>query len=351
MQQLATLERILRERLPARDSAAIVRHVLGNPCQVEYVSEVRRVLEGTVVGIKIRPRGGTAPTVMKLAPETDELRFLREGHTVNHCQLEPRDLVSLLVGTGGYGRFLPQVYNLGVQREVGQRRRQADFLRRFLLIFQTLSYETETRIARRDSIMDPVGMDPKFLPWLASWLDFTLDERIPVTRRRIFLRRAVELFKGRGTVQGLQEMIKTLAGLEVEIVPRRGPQPMELGNCALSRPDDELGEGTAPGSGLPIAQLPYVTHAGEHLLTSPRFSREEYFTIVLEYREKLLSRYRDRLAELLEQVARVAQHERPAHLDFVICFKDEEVTHNGLVLTAPDQLSPNAVLGRACLIP
>lgn len=349
MQQLATLERILRERLPAQDSAAIVRHVLGNPCQIEYVTEVRRMLEGSVIGIKIRPRGGTAPTVMKLAPETDELRYIREGQTVTHCQLEARDLVSLLVGSGGYGRFLPQVYNLGVQRDVGSGRGQADFLRRFLLIFQTLSHETETRIACRDNIVDPVGMDPKFLPWLASWLDFTLDERIPVTRRRIFLRRAVELFKWRGTVRGIREMIRTLIGLEVDIVARRGPQPMELGNCALSRPHDPDEGGQV--AGMAITQLPYVTHAGEHLLTSPRFSREEYFTIVLDYREKLLTRYRDRLAELLEQVARVAQHERPAHLDFVICFKDEEVTHNGLVLCAPEQLSPNAVLGRACLIP
>ena len=351
MQQLATLERILRERLPAQDSAAIVRHVLGNPCQIEYVTEVRRMLEGAVVGIKIRPRGGTAPTVMELAPETDKLRFVREGQPVSHCQLEARDLVSLLVGTGGYGRFLPQVYNLGVQRDAGSGRGQADFLRRFLLIFQTLGHETETRISRRHNIVDPVGMDPKFLPWLASWLDFTLDERIPVTRRRIFLRRAVEMFKWRGTVRGIQEMIRTLIGLKVEIVHRRGPQPMELGNCALSRPDEPLGEGGAPNGGQGITLLPYVTHAGEHLLTSPRFSREEYFTIVLDHREKLLSRYRDRLAELLEQVARVAQHERPAHLDFVICFKDEEVTHNGLVLSATDQLSPNAVLGRACLIP
>jgi hypothetical protein len=180
-------------------------------------------------------------------------------------------------------------------------------------------------------------MDPRFLPWLASWLDFTLDERIQVTRRRIFLRRAVELFKWRGTERGLAEMIKTLTGLEVGIVPRRGPQPMELGACALSRPE---GDETA---------LPMVTHSGEHLLVSPRFSREEYFTIVLENRAVLLSRHRERLKELLEQVARVAAHERPGHLNFVICFKDEEATHNALVLVARDTLSPNAVLGRAVL--
>ncbi len=345
MQHLATLERLIRERLPAPTGLSIVRHALGNPCDVEYVHEVRRMLEGRIVGVKIRPRGGTAPTVLELAPETAEVRFIREGTPVHFAQLEPRDRVSLLVATQGLGRHLPQVYSAGIQRENGVRA-QADFLRRYLLVFQTLAHMTESAVASRAAIMDPVRMDPKFLPWLASWLDFVLDERIPVTRRRIFLRRAVELFRWRGTTHGICEMIKTLTGLETDVVQRRGPQPMELGNCALSRPLEDDGE-EADGE---IANLPYVTHAGEHLLTSPRFSREEYFTIVLDYREKLVSRYRDRLAELLEQVARIASHERPAHLDFVICFRDEEVTHNGLVLCSTEALSPNAALGRACLL-
>jgi phage tail-like protein len=346
MQHLATLERLIRERLPAETGMSIVRHALGNPCEVEYVHEVRRALSGCIVGVKIRPRGGTAPTVMEMAPEGAEVRFMREGAVVHYAQLEPRDRISLLVATQGLGRHLPQLYNRGIQHEATGYGTQADFLKRYLLVFQTLAHVTEAGVANRSTIMDPVRMDPKFLPWLASWLDFTLDERIPVTRRRIFLRRAVDLFRWRGTIRGLGDMIKTLTGLESSIVHRRGPQPMELGNCALSRPQEDDGESVVGA----VANLPYVTHAGEHLLTSPRFAREEYFTIVLGYREKLVSRFRDRLAELLEQVARIAQQERPAHLDFVICFKDEEVTHNGLVLCSIEALSPNAALGRACLL-
>ena len=349
MQQLATLERILSEGLPAQAGVAIVRHALGNQCDVEYVPEVRRLLEGRVIGVKIRPRGLTAPTILKLAPETGEVRFEREGQAVHYAQLEARDRVSLLVATSGYGQYLPQLYSRGIQREGGAGVGQAEFLRRYLLVFQTLAHRTDSAVADRSAIVDPVKMDPKFLPWLASWLDFTLDERIPVTRRRIFLRRATELFRWRGTTRGLSEMIKTLTGLDTHIVLRRGPQPMELGNCALSRPPTEDGE-IDDEDEKALGSLPYVTHAGEHLLTSPRFSREEYFTIVLDDREALVSRYRDRLAELLERVARVAQNERPAHLDFVICFKDEEVIHNGLVLCDPAQLSPNAALGRAVLL-
>lgn len=340
MQHLDSLERIVRERLPAELGLSIVEHSLGNPVRVEYVEEVRRRLQGKVVGARIRPSGGSPPTTLSTAPDNPaEVRYEQEGKPVRLARLEPRDSVSLLVATRGYGQYLPAVLTQGAQSEHGTL--GGDFLKRYLLLFQTLNFEVERRVEGRGRIVDPVRMDPKFLPWLASWVDFTLDERIPVTRRRIFLRRAVELFQWRGTVFGVGEMIKTLTGLTAEIVPRRGPQPMELGNCALARPRDEDA----------ALRLPYVTHAGEHLLVSPRFAAAEYFTIVLANRDVLVAQFQDRLVELLEQVARVAQHERPAHLQFVICFKDEESTQGGLVLAGEGQeVLANSVLGRACLL-
>jgi len=349
---LETLEQILRERLPGEDGLQIVRHVLGNPCQVEYVTELRRHLEGRVVGVRVRPAGGSSPTTIQIGAEDGEVRFERDGRPIHFFNLEARDRISLLVATEGYGRYLPDVYTRGVQRaHGGSPRAEVDFLRRFLLVFQTLNHETVSRVAGRHRIVDPVQSDPKFLPWLASWLGFTLDERIPVTRRRIFLRRAVELFRWRGTVRGITEMVKTLTGLDIAVQQRRGPQPMELGNCALSRPPANIDEDdhSAAASESAAMMLPYVTHAGEHLLVSPRFSREEYFTIELEERDTLVSRYRDRLPELLEQIVRVARHERPAHLNFVICFRDEATAHNELVLAGDGATTPNSVLGRACL--
>ncbi len=352
MSDLTTLTQILKERLDGEAGLAIVRHVLGNPCQVEYVTERRRYLEGKVVGVRVRPHGGSQPTVIRLDPEDETVLFERGETRLRYFSLEARDRISLLVATEGYGRHLPAIYTRGVQRESGgPGSLDVDFLRRFLLVFQTLNHETVSKVSSRSQIVDPVRSDPKFLPWLASWLGFALDERIPVTRRRIFLRRAVELFRWRGTARGLTEMVKTLTGLIVTISNRRGPQPMELGNCALARPpeivdEDDLSENAAENAAL---SLPYVTHAGEHLLVSPRFSREEYFTIELEERDVLLRRYRERLPELLEQIVRIASQERPAHLNFVICFRDEGAAHNELVLAGGGGVTPNSVLGRACL--
>lgn len=352
MNHVATFEQILRERLDGASGLEIVRHVLGNPCTVEYVTERRRQLEGRVVGVRVRPNGGSQPTTISLDPDTDDLTFRRGEQHLRHFNLEARDRVALLVATGGYSQHLPAVYSRGLQQESGGASAlQMDFLRRYLLVFQTLNHHTTSKVSGRERIVDPVRADPKFLPWLASWLGFTLDERIPVTRRRIFLRRAVELFRWRGTERGIVEMVKTLTGLEIRVQPRRGPQPMELGNCALSRPpalidEDDRSEAASEASAL---ALPYVTHAGEHLLVSPRFSREEYFTIELEEREVLVRRFRDRLAELLEQIVRIARQERPAHLNFVICFRDEGAAHNELVLAGDGATTPNSVLGRACL--
>ncbi len=352
MNDRTTLTQILRERLDGQAGLEIVRHVLGNPCQVEYVTERRRNLEGRVVGVKVRPHGGSQPTTIRLDAEVDEVRFERGGERLQYFNLEARDRISLLVATQGYGQHLPGVYSRGIQREGhAPGSMDVDFLRRFLLVFQTLNHHTNSRVAARSNIVDPVRADPKFLPWLGSWLGFTLDERIPVTRRRIFLRRAVELFRWRGTVRGLCEMVKTLTGLTITIQGRRGPQPMELGNCALSRPPADLDEDdrSEAASESAALSLPYVTHAGEHLLVSPRFAREEYFTIELEERDVLVRRYRDRLPELLEQIVRIAMQERPAHLNFVICFRDEGAAHNELVLAGAGATTPNSVLGRACL--
>ncbi len=352
MNDITTLTQILRERLDGESGMAIVHHVLGNPCQVEYVTERRRHLEGRVVGVKVRPHGGSQSTTIRLDPEDDTVRFERGKERLRYFHLEARDRISLLVATEGYGKHLPAVYTRGMQREGGAPGvLEVDFLRRFLLVFQTLNHHTASRVGSRSEIVDPVRADPKFLPWLASWLGFVLDERIPVTRRRIFLRRAVELFRWRGTVRGLCEMVKTLTGLTINIQGRRGPQPMELGNCALARPpeivdEDDRSESAAESAAL---SLPFVTHAGEHLLVSPRFSREEYFTIELDERDTLLRKYRDRLPELLETIVRIAHQERPAHLNFVICFRDEGAAHNEFVLAGGGATTPNSVLGRACL--
>ena len=56
-----------------------------------------------------------------------------------------------------------------------------------------------------------------FLPWLAQWLDLTLDPRLPEARQRAILAQAVEIYQWRGTRFGLERMIEICTGLNIDI--------------------------------------------------------------------------------------------------------------------------------------
>ena len=51
-----------------------------------------------------------------------------------------------------------------------------DPMRRFLFIFQHVMTSLTDKIDRIVDLCDPLLCDPRFLPWLASWVSFELDE-------------------------------------------------------------------------------------------------------------------------------------------------------------------------------
>ena len=62
---------------------------------------------------------------------------------------------------------------------------------------------------------DPLTADAKFLPWLASWVGFQLDESLPVHQQRELVRRAIRLMRTRGTRLGIEEMVRVLTSAPV----------------------------------------------------------------------------------------------------------------------------------------
>jgi hypothetical protein len=55
------------------------------------------------------------------------------------------------------------------------------------------------------------------LPWLASWVDLTLDPTWPMERRRELVKSAGELYRWRGTRRGLAEYLRIYTGSVPEI--------------------------------------------------------------------------------------------------------------------------------------
>ena len=88
-----------------------------------------------------------------------------------------------------------------------------DFLGRFLLIFEALWEPMEQRQDQVAMYFDPRTCPAEFLPWLAGWLNLTLNPHWPESRRRQLVAEAMDLYRWRGTAYGLRRMIEVCTGL------------------------------------------------------------------------------------------------------------------------------------------
>lgn len=98
-----------------------------------------------------------------------------------------------------YLRYLPEVYQ--------ERDRQSPFLSRFLSIFESIFVDIEQTLEMDTQYLDPQEIPVDYLSWLNSWVAVELGESWPEDARRELLERAPELYRMRGTKQGLVELI------------------------------------------------------------------------------------------------------------------------------------------------
>ena len=76
---------------------------------------------------------------------------------------------------------------------------------------------------------DPQAVNSEFLDWLGTWIAVLRDYNWPEEKRREFLKRAYRLYKVRGTVRGLKEMVELFTGGEPLIIEHyRLQTPMVL---------------------------------------------------------------------------------------------------------------------------
>ena len=104
-----------------------------------------------------------------------------------------------------YLEYLPAIY------------RDDTFMGQFLLIFESIMTPIERTVDNITSYFDPSITPEHILPWLASWLDLSLDPAWPEDKRRELVKSAVELYRWRGTRLGLSEYIRIYTGIEPEI--------------------------------------------------------------------------------------------------------------------------------------
>jgi phage tail-like protein len=97
-----------------------------------------------------------------------------------------------------------------------------------------------------EGYLDPTTTSEDFLAWLGEWVAASVDAGWSEDRRRAFVARAAELYRRRGTAEGLHDHVQIHTGGTVEIV--------ENGASSWSaKPDGKL-----PGSPEPVVVVRVV---------------------------------------------------------------------------------------------
>lgn len=93
-------------------------------------------------------------------------------------------------------RFLPAVYREDANA--------GPFLERWLANIENTLTGIEDRVVNLQALFDPRITPPDALAWLASWFEVAFDPQWDERRQRMFVRRAMDFFRWRGTVHGLR---------------------------------------------------------------------------------------------------------------------------------------------------
>ena len=102
--------------------------------------------------------------------------------------------------------FLPPVYRENPAAE--------DFTERFLSLFDSTIADLDRAIERYPALLDPAGVPEEVLPWLGSFLDVAFDPLWEPERRRRILQAIPQLYRKRGTVEGLKMAFKLVFDVE-----------------------------------------------------------------------------------------------------------------------------------------
>jgi phage tail-like protein len=93
-----------------------------------------------------------------------------------------------------------------------------DFTERFLSLFDATLGSVDAAVARFPALLDGARARDEVLPWIARFLSVTLDETWDADRRRAMLRAAPDLFRRRGTRDGLNRSIRLAYGLSEDAI-------------------------------------------------------------------------------------------------------------------------------------
>ena len=243
------------------------------------LGEARRVAKKRAearVEFKLVDSDQKALTVVRQFPEAgDELNDAR--------------VIRVDIATRPAINYLPGIYQDADEEN-------ADFLQRFLLISAHLSSGIEESLEFVHELFDPRITDARWLPWLASWLAMPLLEGWSEEKRREIVQRTPELYRKRGTAEGLKLALRLFADVKAEIH-----------------------EGEWPYPGMVIGRSSTI---GKDTVLSPPVFVSQCFTVELPDRKDGISRERLRTLQALIEM------EKPAHAHYALVFEHVEPVYD-----------------------
>ena len=347
------IEDVVRIGYPVRTARLYLRRHLGNRVEIRLVELERGEEAGKIRFAEIQFTDGN-PTVSvlphRVLPDGSPASFYTPKEFVEvHTSVETIDnrplptlsskgIVVLFVPVRSYLRFLPGLYSasapisrsdavryderaqkrLGVKSHALISRTSLNSGKKFedfMLLFQHMMTTVLDKVDDLEKLINPLDVDPKFLPWLSSWLNFHLNTSLPLHQQRELVRRAIRLQRIRGTWTGVSEMVRILTSAPVHIREREKPSSFSLGKVVL-------------GGGKRIEDRFLRKEPAPSFIISPNRKDTAFFIIELESMSAFRRRFGDRGPDILRQICQIVSREMPAHVSFTIEFKSPTVSES-----------------------
>jgi phage tail-like protein len=193
--------------------------------------------------------------------------------------------VTLWVARRGYMEFLPAIYRRS--DAVGR-----NVVRDICFLFEHMFGSMEEVVDEGHRYYDPHECPPEFLDWLASWSAMVVDMDWPEEKKRALIKRAVDLYRIRGTKRGLSLFLKLFTGHEPKIEENKWPfKGFRVDSGARI--------------GIDSVVLPPVVLAHCFIVTMP-------------------VKFTDVTPEMVIRVHRIIQMEKPAHTQYYLRFEADK---------------------------
>jgi phage tail-like protein len=196
------------------------------------------------------------------------------------------DEVTLWVSRESYIKWLPAIY----QRSDTTGR---NVVRDLLWLVQHLFGSIDSILDTIHTYFDSYETPTHFLTWLASWSAMVLEPDWPENKKRRLIKKAMELYRLRGTVRGLKLFISLFTGMEPDLV-----------------------ENEWPFKGFSIGVSSTV---GIDTVILPPVDKSHSFVVVMPHE------FKDTSAEEIIRLHEIIDKERPSHTTYMLKFAEPKI--------------------------